>query len=179
MTFDEPETYSWCITIRLNELTQLLKAFIDNEPNTRIIELHAERLMKDEDLSESDLRDFVKAVCKWGGYAGIAARVLQNNKMPILLSRFRSAHDLARSGNDNEALNSLLGLNGLGVSFASKHLKFLTPDHAIVLDSILSKHLRYELSPDGYLAFLTDCRCIRDKAKSARIEYPGWGLGGC
>jgi hypothetical protein len=65
MTFDEPETYSWCITIWLNELTQLLKAFIDNEPNTRIIELHAERLMKDEDLSESDLRDFVKAVCKW------------------------------------------------------------------------------------------------------------------
>jgi hypothetical protein len=38
-------------------------------------------------------------------------------------------------------MDSLLGLNGFAVSFASKHLKFLAPDHAIVLDSILSKRL--------------------------------------
>ncbi|MGH7070248.1 MAG: hypothetical protein ACREFO_09560 [Acetobacteraceae bacterium] len=141
MTFDEPDKYSWRVAIRLNELTQLLRSFVNNEPNTQTIELQAARLMKDNNFSESGLRDFVQAVCKWGGYVGIAARVLKKNETPDLLRRFKSAHNLARAGNDSEAIDSLLGLNGFGVSFASKHLKFLAPDHAIVLDSILRGRL--------------------------------------
>jgi hypothetical protein len=68
-------------------------------------------------------------------------------------------------------------LNGLAVSFASKHLKFLAPEKAVVLDSIVSKRLGYELTPDGYQAFLNDCRRIRDRSISCGLD-PRLGSGG-
>jgi hypothetical protein len=66
-------------------------------------------------------------------------------------------------------------LNGLAVSFASKHLKFLVPERAVVLDSSISERLGYPRTPDGYLAFLGDCRSILEHATACNLHYTGWG----
>ena len=121
---------------------------------------------KRQQLQPSELRDFIKAVCNWGGYSGIAGGVIKNNDGTKLRDAFRSAHSHANAGDDLSAIKSLLELNGLAVSFASKHLKFLAPENAVVLDSIISKRLGYELTPNGYQAFLNDCRRILERAKA-------------
>jgi hypothetical protein len=179
LTLDEERhACCWDFTVQLDELSRLLKIFNQREPNTRTIELQAERLVKDEFQSAGDLREFIKAVCKWRGYEGIADRVLKNNTESELSSSFRSAHFHAIAHDDLAAIKSLLGLNGIAVSFASKHLKFLVPENAVVLDSIISKRLGYELTTEGYHVLLTDCRRILEKAVSAGLDYPGWGHNG-
>jgi hypothetical protein len=173
MTLDEarPDTYSWGFTIRIDELNDLLSDFIRKEPSTTRIEEQAQRLVKSK-FQLAELRNFIKAVCSWGGYSGIAGRVIKNNDGAKLRDAFRSAHSHANAGDDLAAIRSLLDLNGLAVSFASKHLKFLAPENAVVLDSIISKRLGYELTPNGYQAFLNDCRRILERAKASGRE--GW-----
>jgi hypothetical protein len=61
-----------------------------------------------------------------------------------------------------ESLTILLQVKNLGISFASKHLKFLAPKNAVVLDSIIEEQLGYATNPAGYGAFLTDCSEILD-----------------
>jgi len=179
LTLDEERrACCWDFTVRLDELARLLKAFNQREPNTRTIELQAERLVKGEFQSAHDLRDFIAAVCKWRGHEGIAGRVLRANTESQLRSSFRSAHSHTIAHDNLAAVKSLLGLNGIAVSFASRHLKFLSPDNAVVLDSIISKRLGYEMTTEGYQAFLTDCRRILQKANSSSLDYPGWGRDG-
>src|ERR1700729_4625872 len=124
------------------ELPDRLESFKKREPSTAIIEQQARQLVVKQ-FQFPELREFIKAVCKWGGYEGVAGRVLKNNSKQQLRESFRSAHSHAASDNDREAINSLLDLNGLAVSFASKHLKFLAPEKAVVLDSIISERLGY------------------------------------
>jgi hypothetical protein len=173
MTLDETRrTCCWCFTISLDELDDRLKSFIEKEPHTRAIEQQAADLVKNG-FQPPELRDFIEAVCKWGGYSGIAVRVLKNNTEPELSSSFRSAHSHAIAQADLAAIKSLLQLNGLAVSSASKHLKFLVPENAVVLDSIISQRLGYELTPEGYQAFLNDCRRILERAITCKGRE-GW-----
>jgi hypothetical protein len=166
MKLSKGDTFCWCFTIGLDELDALLRTFKDKETTTEQIERQAQRLVKNEFRSFSELRDFITAVCKWGGYSGIAGRVIKNNDETKLRDAFISAHALLQLGDDLAAIKSLLEVKGLAVSFASKHLKFLAPEKAVVLDSIISKRLGYELTPEGYQSFLNDCRCILERAKA-------------
>jgi hypothetical protein len=160
------DSFHWCFNIRLNELDALLQSFRNKEPVTEQIERQAQRLVRNKFQSFPELCDFIGAVCRWGGYSGIAGRVIKNNDKTTLRDAFISAHYHVDAGDDLAAIESLLELKGLAVSFASKHLKFLAPEKAVVLDSIISKRLGYELTPEGYQAFLNDCRCILKRAKS-------------
>jgi hypothetical protein len=126
----------------------------------------------------SQLRQFIKAVCHWGGYPGVAARVIKNNMEPALRYAFEAAHSHVTAQDDISAIKSLLKLKGLAVSFASKHLKFLAPEKAVVLDGTISARLGYALTPDGYQAFVSDCRRILERALADRLTYSGWAKNG-
>jgi hypothetical protein len=69
-------------------------------------------------------------------------------------------------------------VKGLGISFASKHLKFLAPDGAVVLDSIIEEQLGYAKNLAGYATFLTDCHDILNACNQFGIRYTGWGAQG-
>jgi hypothetical protein len=76
-------------------------------------------------------------------------------------------------------LIALQKVKNLGkVSFASKHLKFLAPDAAVVLDSVIRNGLGYPDSPEGYQDFLNDCHTILDHAIANGLKYTGWGTNG-
>jgi hypothetical protein len=176
MTLDlgRPDTWCWSFTIGLDELDDRLTSFMEKEPHTRVVEQQAECLVK-RGFQPPELRNFINAVCKWGGYSGIAARVLDKNTESELNDSFRFAHSWANAGDDLAAIESLLKLKDIGASFASKHLKFLAPENAVVLDSIISKRLGYEPTPEGYQAFLNDCRRILERAIACKLPYHGWG----
>ncbi len=164
--------------IKLTEFTELLRRFRNRVSNTDDIERQAERLANGG-FKEKALTDFIHAVCMWGGYAGIAGRVIKNNQPPKLARRFNEARQNAHRGMVLEALKTLQSIKGLGgVSFASKHLKFLAPESAVVLDSIISNGLGYALTLEGYQSFLDDCGVILDRIIDAKLKYPGWGANG-
>ena len=95
---------------------------------------------------------FVTAVCHWGGGHGhhIAPTVLNpaNNPQQTIVGCFNASIASLAAANLVNALNSLTGLHGLGISFASKHLRMLRPDLCGVFDGLVAgAGLGYALSP--------------------------------
>jgi hypothetical protein len=71
-----------------------------------------------------------------------------------------------------DAMRRVIDLRDLGISFGSKHLKFLDPARAVVLDTVISGRLGYPLTIDGYTEFLADCHTLLEKVTVANVEYP-------
>ena len=126
------------------------------------------------------LETFIRAVCRWGGYAGIAGRILSRNTAQEITTRFSdTTPNFAGAQPAASALVSLNHLSDLGTpSFASKHLRFMRPDICPVLDSLLSQSLGYPFTPAGYQQLSTDCCVIAQHLGAAGILLPEdkrWG----
>jgi hypothetical protein len=102
---------------------------------------------------------FVSAVCAWGGYAGIAGRVRNNNTQTKIIGGFSSARAALANGHILQALSAIRGLHSLGeISFASKHLRMLSPVQCGVLDAlVVGAGFGYIKSPASYLQYCSDC----------------------
>lgn len=124
------------------------------------------------------LDKFIRDVCTWGKYPGIAGRVLKRNTQQNIIYRFKRA--AAALGGPLPAQTALLELNQLSnlgtPSFASKHLRFMCPSLCPVLDSYLERDLGYAFNPTGYQLFSTDCCTIAKKLDAANIALPGGAL---
>ncbi len=114
--------------------------------------------------------EFVKEVCRWGGYAGIGGRVLNQNNIHEIQAAFREATALCESDQIAEALSRINVLNSLGLSFASKHLRFLCPKKAVVLDSIISGELGYQGDVQGYSDLIADCQQMASRLNRAEVK---------
>lgn len=126
------------------------------------------------------LPNFVTAVCHWGGGHGyhIAPNVLNpaNNPMAFLIDRFNASIALLAAANLGAALNSLTELRGLGISFASKHLRMLRPDLCGVFDGLVAgAGLDYALGPAGFADYSTDCATQANVLNAARIVTSNGG----
>lgn len=155
-----------------------LKASLDKAPATHEIETQATELVA-ENFPENKTANFVKSVCRWGNYNGVAGKVLKHNRTTEIGAHFKAGHAESVAGDPARALEHVIKIRGLSVSFGSKHLKFLHPDGAVVLDSIIRIRLGYEESIYGYAAFLGDCFEIRDILNTAGIcrideSTPSW-----
>jgi len=143
------------------------------------LESRGDALRRSNPMNWADLKAFIKDVCSWGDYAGISGRVLKttNNARAKIEGKVGEAI-LRLSSTPPDivgALRSMMEIKGLGVSFASKHLRFLFPEHCPVLDSILSNRLFYELTADDYGKFAAACNGMADELNSAQIptSFPG------
>ena len=114
------------------------------------------------DFPDSQVADFVTAVCGWGNYDGVRGKVLRRNTPAEISTAFRAAHSALLNGDPKTAAEKVTKVKGLAISFGSKHLKFLDPDRAVVLDSILSSRLGYVCDSVGYAEFVRDCAETRD-----------------
>jgi hypothetical protein len=180
MLIDRPKTGAccWLTAIDLQDFPNLLHEFVRREPDTRTIEQQARQLIEGR-FNERELEPFIKAVCRWGGYAGVAGKVRRYHPTTAeLRSHFQDAYSKVVLSEDREAIKCLLRIKGLAVSFASKHLKSLAPDRAVVLDSIISARLGYPRTPEGYERFVGDCRSILARIASDGLSYPGYGPAG-
>jgi hypothetical protein len=137
-------------------------------PTTDQLEQHAVRYVAGR-YQPDETADFVKAVCWWGNYAGVAGKVLRRNTSTTIADALRRGRDHVVAGRPAQAIASVIALEGLGVSFGSKHLRFLAPAHAVVLDSIISERLGYLRTAEGYSEFVADCACLRDILNERQI----------
>ncbi len=144
------------IVLRPSDFTRLVEYHLDEWLGTRELEHEASRLCA-VGFPEKQLASFIKRVCEWGNYPGIAGRVLKNNDPLMIRRQFTGATNALNSDipDVQGALRRIKQIHSLGTSFASKHLRFLRPDVCPVLDSIISKNLGYD--EHGYKQFSDDC----------------------
>ena len=115
----------------------------------------------DTDASAS----FAERVVDWGKGWRFRDRFLNENKHGKIAVSLMKADNLANSGNPVKAVALLNDeLLHLGLSFASKLVRFLAPNHAVIFDSVIRTKLGYPETPNGYQEFLDDCRCIHNSA---------------
>ena len=124
--------------------------------------------------SADKVEQFFRDVCVWGGFPGIAGRVLKkgNNKKGAVDKAFRAAHKLARAGKRAEAVEELTSLYGLELSFASKQLRMMFSRNCVVFDSILQGKLPYGNDSGGYDDFCHDCERVAKTLNAKGIKYP-------
>jgi hypothetical protein len=72
------------------DFPNLLQRHRDEYPRTASLEAQGRKLAEG-DFAPAMVEDFVIAVCTWGGYAGIARRVLNQNDPSDLEAAFREA----------------------------------------------------------------------------------------
>jgi hypothetical protein len=109
--------------------------------------------------------EFSKAVCMWGGGGRVWTRIeqLNHNKadLKVRLDQWLAVAD--SSSNYFEAIAPGYEIPGLGVSFASKHLRWLKPDRYAVLDDVLEEGLGFAANPVGYRFFMNTLREFQSK----------------
>jgi hypothetical protein len=161
-------------SIPLTEFTGLVEKHLCTVPETRDLEREGARV-RAVDFSEPDLERFVRRVCKWGGYAGTAGRVINQNPSTKISEQFRSANSALEMNPPNVtgALHEINRIKHLGrPSFASKHLRFLRPEVCPILDSIISGILNYELNARGYGQLSMDCLRVAEVLQAVGVPNP-------
>ena len=156
------------LSLSLQEFPALLARHRVSDPSTDEVERLAAKYVADG-FPARLTKEFVTRVCHWGNYDGIRGKVFLHNSLDCVRHAFRKGYDELQAGNPAQAIREVTEIHGLGISFASKHLKFLDPKRAVVLDSIISGRLGYPLSPAGYAELVEDCATIREMLNSRKV----------
>jgi len=163
-------------TIQLGEFQECLNEHLDADPLTRFIEGVAKSYVRRK-FPQDETHFLTRIICAWGGLRGRNGMLIYEGNAPDNFGKLTRALRAARSesirGNYKAAMTALSDIKGTGISFRSKFLKFLCPDHAVVLDSKISKELRYSRSAAGYESFVRDCASIRDHLNNSNISRDG------
>ena len=124
--------------------------------------------------SANKVEQFFWDVCIWGGFPGIAGRVLKkdNNEQGAVDKAFRAAHKLVRAKKRGKAVEKLMALYGLGLSFVSKQLRMMFSRNCVVLDGKLQEKLPYTPDSRGYDDFCHDCEQMAKILNAKGIKYP-------
>lgn len=160
------------LSVPLDQFPELLAAHVrETKIPTADVEKHGAAYIANG-FQDDETMEFVEKVCKWGNYAGVAGKVKRRNDVKTISRIFGESRQLIMHGKAQEAITKIKEIKCLDVSFGSKHLKFLAPEHAVVLDSIISEHLGYPRTKEGYAEFLQDCFVLRDilNAKGIRTS---------
>jgi hypothetical protein len=113
----------------------------------------------------------VERVLIWGGGDRNAGRVLaQAEGMTELV---QAAYERAVERGSRDGLVALRPIKNLGIAFASKILRFLLPNSAVILDSVIRENLGYAESPQGYQGFLDECRSLLDHVSDQPYPIQG------
>lgn len=156
--------------ICLTKFPELFDSHWNGDPSTRSVEIYAKEFVK-TDMPHDRLFGFMRMVFGWGGSPYVGNKFMKHNakKLQDVHSAVLASHKYLNEKNDKAAIESLTALKGLDVSYASKHLKFLDPENAVVLDSIIVRELGYENSEDGYVEFVGKCREWKELLNEKRI----------
>jgi len=139
----------------------------------RQLEIFGQELLA-YDFPADKLEQFIRQVCSWGGYSGIAGRIFNRNSPIDIRQRFiEAAYILSQESPDiKAALREINIIKGLGTpSFSSKHLRFLFPETCPILDSV-NKSLGYTFNAEGYEQLVKDCATIAGALEKAAIPNP-------
>jgi hypothetical protein len=130
------------------------------EFRTREVEEYGARLPKT--LSPEQASAFSKLVCDWGGGGRVWGKLKAGNEGDpgAAIARWLNAV-AAGELDDEEAIDNGCAIAGLGVSFASKHLRMLQPHRFAVLDDVLCVGFGFALNRKGFAFFLRELRVFQ------------------
>jgi hypothetical protein len=127
-------------------------------------------------LSEGNSLAITEKVCHWGGSTGnrVWGNLVRYHGLENESGRahFRQAliNWLTTAAIDSDAGNAIATgaqIRGLGISYASKHLRLLYPEKYATLDSVISDRLGFAENVNGYRLFIG---MLHDFRSSHRIE---------
>lgn len=122
-----------------------------------------------ETTSDNEILSFSESVCKWGGGERVWGNLSRLNDSKTLARSLREWFlDIRNSESFEHSIEQGIKINGLGVSFASKHLRMLNPRKYAVLDEVLSTGLGFALNPKGYQLFMDH---LNDFSRINEIHY--------
>ena len=149
--------------------------------HTRSIENQGQALLNQKRHPSYDqFKDFSKLIFSWGGKTGGRVR-WRTLRVPPKDFRyaFLAALFHIRTNSFFLALLSIQAVKGLSsFSYASKHLRFLWPEHYGVLDSIVEKYLKC-LLPNLSRLHLLYLYCIFCQEKAKELSKKRLLLGDC
>lgn len=130
------------------------------EFRTREVEEHGARLPKE--LSSQQASEFSELVCYWGGGGRVWGKLKAGNggDPGAVIAAWLNAVTAGKL-DDEEAIERGCAIAGLGVSFASKHLRMLQPDRFAVLDDVLCEGFGFALNRKGFAFFLRELRSLQ------------------
>ena len=161
------------LTLQPQEMADLVKRHLEkiNQPSAAEVETIGLNFV-DNDFDPEDVHPFCEAVIKFGGDRfGRIMSCLQEQTPVELASRFANAVQIGNM-NLGAALDAIMSVNGLSLSYGSKHLRFMSPEKFVILDSRINKFFGYELSIAGYRAFAEDCGTVAARLTEEGIENP-------
>ena len=123
--------------------------------------------------------DFSRQVCEWGRGARVWGNLNRHYTADALQTELHQWFiEVARG--EVCAIEKGLSIKGLGVSFASKHLRMLDPSRYAVLDDVLSVGLGFALNRAGYALFMHELKRFKERYaishSLAQIESAIFGL---
>ena len=124
------------------------------------------------DFPQNLSEEFVRSVCAWGRDNRVAHRVLTKNLIVEISNVLRDSYNLTVNSNIQGSIERMQNLKHLGISFGSKHLKFLSPDLHVVLDRVIESNLGFARNSAGYMAWRGVCLQILDIVRINQITYP-------
>ena len=161
-TFIGTTLFFGCFPMSLNALNGALSLIDYEDPTTLKVEKLGVSLrnMLIQNPQNPDAQnvayDFSKKVCIWGRGARVWANLLRHNSEGELKNLLYLW--LTNVVNNNEidllmAISQGIEIKGLGVSFASKHLRMIEPTIFPVLDAVLQEGLGIAVNSKGYQLF--------------------------
>ena len=153
------------LTLRVGDMPELWRWHADGDPLTAIIDRAAARFVR-ADFPPTRAFLLVRTIYAWGGLRGANPDRVANScaalKPEGLSKILKAAHGYSLREKYDCAIAALHEIKGMRVSFHSKILRFLSPDHAAILDSRIVENCGYPPTPVGYADFVRDCREIGD-----------------
>ena len=117
-----------------------------------------------ECLEHGDTLSVCRQVCEWGGSTGhrvwgnLQRHCKEMRDADCTSLRDALANWLTHAADQSDVKAVIAegdAIKGLGVSYASKHLRLLFPDKYPVLDSLISDAFGYAMNPSGYELFVS------------------------
>lgn len=130
-----------------------------------------------------DVLTFSEQVCRWGGRTGFRvwgnmlrhAREMGDTggtKLALALRQWLAQAEEVETS-PSAAISAGIAIKGLGVSYASKHLRLLWPERYPVLDSLVCDVVGVAMNTQGYQLF---CDLLIDW-RARHTDFHCYGLG--
>lgn len=116
---------------------------------------------------------FLRFVCGWGGLHNRNVRLIGNWVTGSEGMRLRriliAARDFSERKNYQAAIREITKISGIGISFGSKALRFISPNDAAVLDKKIREGIGYGSETESYESFVSDCSAVGSRLNSDQI----------
>ena len=172
------------VRVRLSDFPNLYQSFAKriSRGTTHRVEEHGAKVMSGVLKADDEIYKFVRCVCQWGGGMRVYGSLPRHNGGEAAAKRnvaraVRSAVGCLRSSQMESAIGAVRSVNGLGktsgrMSYASKILRMLSPDKAVVFDDWLKHAVGHHLTNADYPKWCCDCAkvaCVLERNKIKNI----------